>query len=183
MYIRPALLAIRGQTTLSYDSFHNTLLIELVLLWQALRKYVKSFNSTSIIFAPHALACYIYTSPCLKCLWFLFLLIASVTARRQSDDIVVRIFLYPYVYRPQIFSRLFRPTQARGGRQHCPCGARYSTKHLLLRCRLLNPHRHLLHNLPFHLIFRDRIGGKALAAFLHATQVLLRPLPPRPYPP
>jgi len=62
----------------------------------------------------------------------------------------------------------------------CPCGARYSTKHILLRCCLLRPHHHLLGNLPFHLIFQSREGGRGFAAFLHATQVLLRPLPPRP---
>jgi len=76
-----------------------------------------------------------------------------------------------------------RHRQGAGDNTTCPCGARFSTKHLLLRCRLLNLHCHLLHNLPFNLIFRDRIGGKALAAFLLATQVLLRPLPPRPDPP
>jgi len=37
----------------------------------------------------------IYGYPCLGCLHvLLFLLIASVTERRQSDDIVVSIFLY-----------------------------------------------------------------------------------------
>jgi hypothetical protein len=60
----------------------------------------------------------------------------------------------------------------------------HTVTHVLTICPLTAHHRELLlHNSTLAFIFCTEEGGKALAHFLHYTQLLLRPLPPRPDPP
>ena len=73
----------------------------------------------------------------------------------------------------------------------CPCSSDrppyqlHTRKHVLLECPLFadarlkafGPNSSLAH------IFQTEAGGRHLTMFLHVTQALLRPLPPRPDPP
>jgi len=79
----------------------------------------------------------------------------------------------------------FRPDA--GDNLICPCSSRppftlHTTEHVLLSCTLLGDARARSFgsntNLPH--IFGTEAGGRQLCDFLHATQVLLHPLPPRP---
>jgi len=73
----------------------------------------------------------------------------------------------------------------------CPCSRNtppfqlYTRHHVLLQCPLFAEARaEILGNNPtLEHIFQTEAGGRQLARFLHATQALLRPLPPRPDPP
>ena len=74
----------------------------------------------------------------------------------------------------------------------CPCGevfnirpVRHSLEHVLFRCPLhSNPRaRHLGGYSSLRTLLSSEDGGHRLVKFLHYTQALLRPLPPRPDPP
>jgi len=67
----------------------------------------------------------------------------------------------------------------------CPrCTGRYTTRHVLLHCRPLASIRtRTIASYSLTRLFRSTHGAKKLIHFLHATQALLRPLPPRPDPP
>ena len=67
---------------------------------------------------------------------------------------------------------------------HCPRGPPHSAKHILTECPLFTYHRCLFFsNHSYQWIFSTEQGGHALTQFLHYTQQLLWPLPPRPDPP
>ena len=67
---------------------------------------------------------------------------------------------------------------------HCPRGPPHSAKHILTECPLFTHHRRLFFsNHSYQWIFSTEQGGHALTQFLHYTQQLLWPLPPRPDPP
>ena len=60
----------------------------------------------------------------------------------------------------------------------------HTVKHVLLECPLTADLRHkLLRNMSLSEIFGTELGGICLGRFLRASQLLLRPLPPRPDPP
>ena len=60
----------------------------------------------------------------------------------------------------------------------------YTVKHILTECPLTASLREsILHNASLNRIFSTEDGGASLALFLHRSQLLLRPLPPRPDPP
>jgi hypothetical protein len=81
------------------------------------------------------------------------------------------------------YSASFRPTA--GDTTLCPhCGHLWTMTHVLFDCDLFWEERGLIldplhHNTTRHL-FSSKDGGHRLVEFLHATQALLRPLPPRP---
>ena len=92
------------------------------------------------------------------------------------------------------YSDRFRPSS--GDNTDCPCGQTYITRdgmslpfrntlhHGLFSCRDHNDARDA--HLPFtslDAIFTSARGGAALCRFIHASQIFLRPLPPRPDPP
>jgi hypothetical protein len=81
------------------------------------------------------------------------------------------------------YSSSFRPTA--GDNTSCPhCGDLWTMNHVLFDCpefweprgMVLDP---IYHNTT-HQLFSSKNGGRRLVEFLHATQALLRPLPPRP---
>jgi|SRR6266850_907935 len=67
----------------------------------------------------------------------------------------------------------------------CPsCRDLYTTRHVLIECPdLLELRTEHIHNYSFHRLFSTASGAKCLTAFLHYSQQLLHPLPPRPDPP
>jgi hypothetical protein len=89
---------------------------------------------------------------------------------------------YRYAFHAD-YSTSFRPTA--GDNTVCPhCNAPWTMPHVLFDCdafweargTILDP---IYHNTIHHL-FSSKNGGRRLVEFLHATQALLRPLPPRP---
>jgi hypothetical protein len=81
------------------------------------------------------------------------------------------------------YSTSFRPTA--GDNTLCPhCDLPWTMTHVLFDCdhfweergMILDP----LHHNTIHQLFSSKNGGRRLVEFLHATQALLRPLPPRP---
>jgi hypothetical protein len=81
------------------------------------------------------------------------------------------------------YSNSFRPTA--GDNTSCPhCDAPWTMSHVLFDCDAFWEARGLIldpiyHNTTHHL-FSSANGGRCLVEFLHATQALLRPLPPCP---
>jgi hypothetical protein len=81
------------------------------------------------------------------------------------------------------YSTTFRPTA--GDTTACPhCGSPWTMPHVLFDCDFYWEARGLLldpiHHNTIHTLFSSRTRGRHLVEFLHATQALLRPLPPRP---
>ena len=81
------------------------------------------------------------------------------------------------------YSSSFHPSA--GDNTSCPhCNIPWTMPHILFNCdtfweacgTILNP---LYHN-TIHQLFSSKSGGRHLVEFLHVTQALLRPLPPRP---
>jgi Reverse transcriptase (RNA-dependent DNA polymerase) len=81
------------------------------------------------------------------------------------------------------YSASFHPTA--GDNTSCPhCHAPWTMSHVLFDCDVFWEARGLLldpiHHNTIHHLFSSKDGGRRLVEFLHATQALLRPLPPRP---
>jgi hypothetical protein len=81
------------------------------------------------------------------------------------------------------YSASFRPTA--GDNTSCPhCNDLWTMPHVLFDCDTFWEARGLLldpiHHDTIHHLFSSKDGGRRLVEFLHATQALLRPLPPRP---
>jgi hypothetical protein len=81
------------------------------------------------------------------------------------------------------YSASFRPTA--GDNTSCPhCGAPWTMPHVLFDCDAFWEARGLIldpiHHNTIHHLFSSKNGGRRLVEFLHATQALLHPLPPRP---
>jgi hypothetical protein len=81
------------------------------------------------------------------------------------------------------YSTSFRPTA--GDNTSCPhCNLPWTMSHVLFDCDTFWEARGLLldpiHHNTIHHLFSSRNGGCRLVEFLHATQALLRPLPPHP---
>jgi hypothetical protein len=82
------------------------------------------------------------------------------------------------------YSTTFRPTA--GDNTSCPhCGSLWTIPHVLFDCDAFWEQRGLIldpiHHNTIHTLFSSKSGGGGrLVEFLHATQALLRPLPPRP---
>jgi hypothetical protein len=86
------------------------------------------------------------------------------------------------------YSDNFRPEA--GDNTTCPCSntqhpVPHSVEHVLLRCPLHSTTRQKIFgpNPSLAFIFETEAGGRKLCDFLHITQALLHPLPPRPDPP
>jgi endonuclease/exonuclease/phosphatase (EEP) superfamily protein YafD len=81
------------------------------------------------------------------------------------------------------YSSSFRPTA--GDNTTCPhCSASWTMPHVLFDCDTFWEARGLhldpIYHNTIHHLFSSKPGGRRLVEFLHATQALLRPLPPRP---
>jgi Reverse transcriptase (RNA-dependent DNA polymerase) len=81
------------------------------------------------------------------------------------------------------YSSSFRPTA--GDNTSClHCHALWTMPHVLFECDTFWEPRGLIldpiHHNTIHHLFSSNNGGRRLVEFLHATQALLRPLPPRP---
>ena len=69
-------------------------------------------------------------------------------------------------------------------RDHLPHTHLYTLHHVLTSCPLTATYRSkFLRNCSVDELFRSELGAKRLCRFLHFSQTLLRPLPPRPDPP
>ena len=119
--------------------------------------------------------------------------ILSVASRRYLCTCLQLLFRHAFCAE---YSEQFRPTAE--DTTECPCGTTTVLPHITIHHSLTVAHgllrcpdgdtarpsllRHTRIS-PLPLIFSSEEGGKALCEYIHATQMFLRPLPPRPDPP